>query len=79
MKPKSKPPTLQDLFEQIREIQQKDEVLEQDLTVKKVMEEFDWSKSKSRRYIEILEKNGTVKREMVRGEGGKQTLVWRAK
>lgn len=79
MKLKSNPPTLQQLFDQIRELQAGDEVLESDLTINRVMAEFHWGKSKAKHYIKKLAESGVVKQELVRGKGGKQTMVWRAK
>ncbi len=78
MTSKTKPPTLQDLFEQIREIQKQDEPQENDLTINRVMQEFKWGKSKTRRYLDRLTEKGVVKQETITGKGGKLTLVWRA-
>jgi response regulator of citrate/malate metabolism len=79
MKKSTKPPTLQDLFEQIREIQKADEIQENDLTMNKVAKEFGWGKTKSRRYLDALTNKGIVTVESIIGNGGKMTMVWRPK
>lgn len=74
----SNPPTLQELFDQIRELQKGDEPDENDLTIQKVMSEFKWGKGKSRKYLDRLTEKGVVKQEMIHGKGGHMTMVWRA-
>jgi len=70
--------TINDLFDKIREIQRETELLEDDLTVPRIMKELGVGRGTAESYLVVLVEKGVVKEMSVRGNRGNVTRVWRA-